>query len=171
MAPLLAALPYKTVASGPFKTVTDSISFGLISDILLVKSLEVLFCPAAAGTELTASMEELSLITPSMTNKGWLLRDSELYPLNTIVDEDPGTPDVEVMVAPAIRPCNPLTKLSRCVSFNSAPFTSCVEYPKSLFLRLISMATTTSSNSTTVLFNAISILPPVTLIRCDSKPI
>ena len=127
IAPLLAELPYSTVASGPFNTVTFSISFGFKSAIRFVKSFEVLFCPAAPGTVSAALIAELSMMIPSTTNNGWLLRDIELNPLKIMVEDAPGTPDVAVIVAPAILPCKPFKKFSRCVSFTSSPFTVCAE--------------------------------------------
>ena len=89
----------------------------------------------------------LSAITPSITNKGWLVPDKELKPLNIIPEEAPAVPVVGVTLSPETLPCKLFTKFSLCVSAISVPLTVCTEYPSSLGFFLISMAVTTTSSS------------------------
>src|SRR5205814_3631996 len=71
----------------------------------------------------------LSIGRPSTIISGWLPLLMELMPRMTIDEDEPGTPDVLVTSTPATRPCNALTKFSRCVCAISGPWTLCCEYP------------------------------------------
>ena len=171
MAPELAWLPYNAVASGPFNTVIDSISLGFKSAIRLVLSIFLLLPSLARPTPLPPCELELkvvlSAITPSITNKGWLVPDIELKPLRIIPEEAPAVPVVGVTLRPATLPCSAFTKFSLCVSAISAPLTVWMEYPSSLGAFLISMAVTTTS-SMVPSFSIILIvtLPPSFTLDC-----
>ena len=86
--PLPALKPYKAAALGPFNTVIDSMSSGLISAAPFGKSTPP---PEPALPKL-----ELLIGTPSTTYKGSLFPVIEELPLNTILDEAPTLPEVPV---------------------------------------------------------------------------
>src|SRR6476661_6051343 len=105
MAPLAASMPYRAAASGPFRTVIDSMSLGSMSAARLVKSMPRLLNavaePGASEPSAAVFIVLLSIGRPSTTNSGWLLLLIELTPRMVIDVEDPGTPDVLFTVTPA----------------------------------------------------------------------
>src|SRR5690606_35005612 len=114
-------------ASGPFRIVMLSMSCGLMSAPLFVKSVEWLSSDVAEFAEEAkpAVLKVLLLIgNPSTTYSGWLLPLSELTPRIMIEDEEPGKPEVVVTSTPATRPARPFTKFSRCVWATVDPLTS-----------------------------------------------
>ncbi len=126
-APEAASIPYKAEASGPLRIVIFSISSGLISAPLLVKSTPRLFKAVPLfNDEANTPVEVVALLIgkPSTTNKGWLLPLNELIPLITIDVEAPGSPEVELISTPGTLPASALIKFSRCVCATVSPLTS-----------------------------------------------
>ena len=125
-------MPYSAAASGPFSTVSVSMSCEFRSAARLVKSTPRLL---NAVTELLSDAStpvltvRLSIGRPSTMISGWLLLLIELTPRMVIDEDAPGTPEVLVTSTPAMRPCNALTKFSRCVWAMSLPWSVCCEAP------------------------------------------
>ena len=130
MAPFPASMPYNPAASGPFNTVSVSISSGFKSAARLVKSIprfdSAVFEFASDARRPVLSVR-LSIGSPSTMISGWLLPLIEVTPRMMIEDDAPGTPDVLVTSTPATRPSSALTKFSRCVCAISGPMTVCCE--------------------------------------------
>src|SRR5436309_590543 len=99
IAPFAASMPYSAAASGPFNTVSVSMSCEFRSAARLVKSTPRLL---NAVTELLSDAStpvltvRLSIGRPSTMISGWLLLLIELTPRMTRDEEAPGTPDVLV---------------------------------------------------------------------------
>ncbi len=133
IAPFAASMPYSAAASGPLRTVIDSMSSGLMSAARLVKStprlLNAVEEPGRSDGRAAVFSVLLSIGSPSTIMSGWLLLLIELMP-RIVIDEDaPGTPDELTTFTPATRPCSALMKLSRCVPAISGPVTACCEVP------------------------------------------
>src|ERR1051325_2978294 len=149
IAPLAASMPYRAEASGPFSTVSVSMSSGFRSAARLVKSTPRLL---SAVLELWSDASTpvfivlLSSGSPSTIISGWLLPLMELTPRITIDAEAPGTPDVLVTSTPAIRPCSALTKFSRCVCAISGPRTVCCDQPRARCSVVCPRAVTTTAS-------------------------
>ncbi len=112
-APFEALEPYNAAAAGPFNTVTDSISSGLISLPRLPKStLERSLDPP--------TLLVLSIGVPSTTISAWLFPAIEEPPRKTTRDELPGEFDVEVIFTPATLPAKELIALELRPSVNSS---------------------------------------------------
>src|SRR5664279_3542906 len=109
IAPFLATDPYKEEADVPFKTVMDSISFGLISVMPFPKSCNAGPFPPAPPVLILKSLNG----TPSITYSGWLFPPPITpNPRRTTLVEPPGVPLTVEISSPATFPCNPSSMLT-----------------------------------------------------------
>src|SRR6186997_1293063 len=92
MTPLAALDPYNAVPEAPLRTVTDSMSSGLMSLTLLPKSKPP-FKSSVPTTPLLTG-------TPSTTNRGWFEPLNEEKPRMMIREEAPGDPEADVIFTP-----------------------------------------------------------------------
>src|SRR5690606_24394375 len=139
--PFAPSCPYSAAPLGPFKTVTDSMSLGLIFEIPSPPST-----PPPKVWEPKLLLLELSMGMPSITYRGWELPDNEEFPLITIL-EDPDIPEEEVVTCtPAIFADRAVPRLVSRALTKSDPFNSPVAYVKAFLSRSIPKAVTTISS-------------------------
>src|SRR5438552_16371482 len=106
-APFAASMPYSAAASGPFSTVSVSMSCEFRSAARLVKSTPRLL---NAVTELLSDAStpvltvRLSIGRPSTMISGWLLLLIELTPRMTRDEDAPGTRSEERRVGKRVEP-------------------------------------------------------------------